>query len=67
MLKGSIGNTPEAVGANKQNATAAEPVANINPKQAAETFFGVLDGYNIQLAAMVEQYPDKTSAEYCEY
>lgn len=26
-----------------------------------------LDGYEAQLAAMVEQYPDATLSEYCEY
>jgi hypothetical protein len=26
-----------------------------------------LDGYSIQLAEMVEKYPDATLSEYCEY
>ena len=32
-----------------------------------EQFPGKLDGYEAQLAAMVEQYPDATLLEYCEY
>ncbi len=45
---------------NTQNATTAEPVAIINPKQAPIRYKGELDGYNVQLAAMLEGYPDKT-------
>ena len=28
---------------------------------------GELDGCSTQLVAMVEQYPDRTLLEYCEY
>lgn len=38
----------------------AEPVANINPEQAPIRYKGELDGYDVQLAAMLEGYPDKT-------
>jgi len=37
LLKGCMGNPPEAGGGNTQNATTAEPVANINPEQVPET------------------------------
>lgn len=36
LLKGSMGNPPEAEGGNTQNATTVESVANINPKQPPE-------------------------------
>ena len=40
---------------------------HVKPKKQGGAVKGDLDGYDIQLAAMVEQYPDKTLLEYCEY
>ncbi|MGF1673443.1 MAG: transposase [Rivularia sp. (in: cyanobacteria)] len=40
---------------------------HINPKKQGGAVKGELDGYSTQLIAMVEQYPDKTLLEYCEY
>ena len=40
---------------------------HVEPKQQGGAMKGELDGYSAQLAAMVEQYPDATLLEYCEY
>ncbi|MEO1184039.1 MAG: transposase [Cyanobacteria bacterium J06636_27] len=40
---------------------------HVKPKKQGGAVKGDLDGYDVQLAAMVEQYPDKTLLEYCEY
>lgn len=40
---------------------------HVEPKQQGGAMKGELDGYSDQLAAMVEQYPDATLLEYCEY
>ncbi|MBH8578373.1 transposase [Nostocaceae cyanobacterium CENA369] len=40
---------------------------HVQPKQQGGAQKGELDGYETQLAAMVEQYPDATLLEYCEY
>lgn len=40
---------------------------HFKPRQQGGVMKGELDGYETQLAAMVEQYPDATLLEYCEY
>ena len=40
---------------------------NLKPRKQGGSVKGQLDKYCVQLAAMVEQYPDKTLLEYCEY
>jgi transposase len=40
---------------------------DVKPRQQGGAIKGELDGYEAQLAAMVEQYPDATLLEYCEY
>lgn len=40
---------------------------HVKPKRQGGAVKGELDGYSAQLAAMVEQSPDKTLLEYCEY
>ncbi len=40
---------------------------HLKPRRQGGTIKGELDGYFVQLAAMVEQYPDATLSEYCEY
>ncbi len=40
---------------------------HVEPRQQGGVMKGELDGYQSQLAAMVEQYPDATLLEYCEY
>ncbi|WP_211173119.1 helix-turn-helix domain-containing protein [Brasilonema bromeliae] len=40
---------------------------HVEPKQQGGAMKGELDGSEAQLAAMVEQYPDATLLEYCEY
>lgn len=40
---------------------------HVKPKKQGGALKGKLDGDEAQLAAMVEQYPDATLAEYCEY
>lgn len=40
---------------------------HVEPKQQGGAKKGELDGYEVQLAAMVEKYPDATLLEYCEY
>lgn len=40
---------------------------HVKPKQQGGAMKGELDGYETQLTAMVEQYPDATLLEYCEY
>lgn len=40
---------------------------HVKPKKQGGAVKGELDGYEVQLAEMVEQYPDKTLSEYCEY
>lgn len=40
---------------------------HVKPKKQGGAMKGKLDGYEAQLAAMVEQYPDATLLEYCEY
>lgn len=40
---------------------------HVKPRQQGGVMKGELDGYSDQLAAMIEQYPDATLLEYCEY
>lgn len=40
---------------------------DLKPKQQGGATKGKLDGYQVELAAMVEHYPDATLWEYCEY
>lgn len=40
---------------------------HVKPRQQGGTMKGELDGHEAQLAKMVEQYPDATLLEYCEY
>lgn len=40
---------------------------HVEPKKQGGTLKGELDGYGIQLAAMVEEHPDATLSAYCEY
>ncbi|BAZ23723.1 transposase [Kalymmatonema gypsitolerans NIES-4073] len=40
---------------------------HVEPRQQGGVMKGELDEYETQLAAMVEQYPDATLLEYCEY
>ena len=40
---------------------------HVEPRQQGGAMKGELDGSEAQLAAMVEQYPDATLLEYCEY
>lgn len=40
---------------------------HVKPKKQGGAVKGELDGYDVQLAAMVKHYPDKTLLEYCEY
>mgnify|MGYP001795246505 FL=1 len=40
---------------------------HLEPKKQGGAVKGELEGYSAQLAAMVEQFPDKTLLEYCEY
>ena len=40
---------------------------HVKPKKQGGAMKGELDGYETQLAAMVEKYPDATLVEYCEY
>lgn len=40
---------------------------HVKPKQQGGAMSGELEGYEAQLAAMVEKYPDATLLEYCEY
>jgi transposase len=40
---------------------------HVKPRQQGGTMKGELDGHSDQLAKMVEQYPDATLLEYCEY
>ena len=40
---------------------------HVKPKKQGGAVKGELDGYEVQLAEMVEQYPDNTLSEYCEY
>ena len=40
---------------------------HVEPKQQGGAMKGELDGYSAQIAAMVEEYPDATLLEYCEY
>ncbi len=40
---------------------------HVKPKKQGGAVKGELDGYDVQLATMIEQYPDKTLLEYCEY
>ncbi|MBE9212326.1 transposase [Plectonema cf. radiosum LEGE 06105] len=40
---------------------------HVKPRKQGWAVKGELDGYDVQLALMVEQYPDKTLLEYCEY
>lgn len=40
---------------------------HVEPKQQGGAMIGELEGYEAQLAAMVEKYPDATLSEYCEY
>ena len=40
---------------------------DVKPRQQGGAIKGQLDGCESQLVAMVEQYPDATLGEYCEY
>lgn len=40
---------------------------HVEPKQQGGAMKRELDGYEAQLVAMVEKYPDATLLEYCEY
>lgn len=40
---------------------------HLEPKKQGGTMKGKLDGYESELKAMVEKYPDWTLSEYCEY
>jgi len=40
---------------------------DVQPRQQGGGMRGELDGYETELAAMVEKYPDATLSEYCEY
>lgn len=40
---------------------------HVKPRRQGGAIKGELDGYEAQLAAMVEKYPDATLLEYCEY
>ena len=40
---------------------------HVKPKKQGGAVKGELDGYEVKLAVMVEQYPDNTLLEYCEY
>lgn len=40
---------------------------HVKPRRQGGGIRGELDGYETQLAAMVERYPDATLLEYCEY
>jgi transposase len=40
---------------------------DIEPRRQGSKIKGNLDGYEAQLALMVEKYPDATLSEYCEY
>ncbi|MBN3942194.1 IS630 transposase-related protein [Nostoc sp. NMS9] len=40
---------------------------HVEPRQQGGAIKGELHGYSVQLAAMVEQYPDATLLEYCEH
>jgi transposase len=40
---------------------------HVEPRQQGGAMKGEFDGAEAQLAAMVEQYPDATLQEYCEY
>ncbi|NJM72878.1 MAG: transposase [Scytonema sp. RU_4_4] len=40
---------------------------HVKPRQQGGAMKGELDGYEAQLATMIEQYPDATLLEYCEY
>lgn len=40
---------------------------HVRPRRQGGAVKGELDGCCAQLTAMVEQYPDKTLLEYCEY
>lgn len=40
---------------------------NIEPKRQGSGIKSELNGYETELAAMVEEYPDATLFEYCEY
>jgi transposase len=40
---------------------------HVQPGKQGGTMKSELDGYSTQLAEMVEQYPDATLSEYCEY
>ena len=40
---------------------------HVKPRPQGGSMKGELDGCCAQLAAMVEQYPDRTLLEYCEY
>ena len=40
---------------------------HVKPRRQGGAIRGELDGYETQLAAMVERYPDATLLEYCEY
>ena len=40
---------------------------HVKPQKQGGALKSELDGASVQLAAMVEKYPDKTLSEYCEY
>lgn len=40
---------------------------HLEPRQQGGGMKGELDGYESKIAAMIEQYPDATLLEYCEY
>lgn len=40
---------------------------DVKPKKQGGGKKGSLEGYEAQLAEMVEKYPDATLSEYCEY
>lgn len=40
---------------------------HVKPKQQGGSMKSELDGYETQLATLVEKYPDATLREYCEY
>ena len=40
---------------------------HVEPRKQGGALKGELDGYSTQLALMVEQYPDATLSEYCEF
>jgi transposase len=40
---------------------------HVQPKQQGGSMKSQLHGAEVQLAAMVEKYPDATLSEYCEY